>query len=43
MRQYAIDIVFLDYNLGFMDGVEFVKLMRTATDSPNPYRCRSSC
>lgn len=37
VRQYAIDIVVLDYNLGFMDGVEFVKLMRTATDSPNPY------
>jgi CheY-like chemotaxis protein len=37
VRQYAIDIVFLDYNLGFMDGVEFVKLMRTASDSPNPY------
>jgi CheY-like chemotaxis protein len=37
VRQYAIDIVFLDYNLGFMDGVEFVRLMRTAGDSPNPY------
>ncbi|HTI67221.1 MAG TPA: response regulator [Caulobacteraceae bacterium] len=37
VRQYAIDIVLVDYNLGFMDGVEFVKLMRTATDSPNPY------
>lgn len=37
VRQYAIDIVLLDYNLGFMDGVEFVKMMRTAADSPNPY------
>lgn len=37
VRQYAIDIIILDYNLGFMDGVEFVKLMRTASDSPNPY------
>lgn len=37
VRQYAIDIVFLDYNLGFMDGIEFIKLMRTASDSPNPY------
>ncbi|HTI67220.1 MAG TPA: response regulator [Caulobacteraceae bacterium] len=37
VRQFAIDIVLLDYNLGFMDGIEFVKLMRTATDSPNPY------
>lgn len=37
VRQYAIDIVILDYNLGFMDGVEFVRLMRTASDSPNTY------
>ena len=37
VRQYAIDVVILDYNLGFMDGVEFVKMMRTAKDSPNPY------
>ena len=37
VRQYAIDIVFLDYNLGFMDGIEFIRMMRTATDSPNPY------
>jgi CheY-like chemotaxis protein len=37
VRQYAIDVVILDYNLGFMDGVEFVKLMRNASDSPNPY------
>jgi CheY-like chemotaxis protein len=36
-RQYAVDIVFLDYNLGFMDGVEFVRMMRTAADSPNAY------
>lgn len=37
VRQYAIDLVFLDYNLGFMDGIEFIKMMRTASDSPNPY------
>ena len=36
-RQYSIDVVFADYHLGFMDGVAFVRLMRTATDSPNPY------
>ena len=36
-RQYSIDVVFADYHLGFMDGVSFVRLMRTATDSPNPY------
>lgn len=37
VRQYATDIIILDYNLGFMDGIDFVRLMRTATDSPNPY------
>jgi CheY-like chemotaxis protein len=37
VRQYAIDIVVLDYNLGFMDGLDFVRMMRTASDSPNPY------
>jgi len=37
VRRYAIDIAIIDYNLGFMDGIELVKLMRTASDSPNPY------
>jgi len=37
VRRYAVDIAIIDYNLGFMDGVDLVKLMRTATDSPNPY------
>ena len=37
VRQFAIDIVFLDYNLGFMDGIEFIRMIRTAQDSPNPY------
>ncbi|OYX35135.1 MAG: two-component system response regulator [Caulobacterales bacterium 32-69-10] len=36
-RQFAIDIVFLDYQLGFMDGLDFVRMIRTAPDSPNPY------
>lgn len=37
VRALSIDVVLLDYNLGFMDGIEFVKLMRTASDSPNHY------
>ena len=36
-RQRSVDLAFVDYNLGFMDGVSFVKLMRTASDSPNPF------
>ena len=37
VRQQPIDLVFLDYQLGFMDGIEFIRMMRTAPDSPNPY------
>ncbi len=37
VRQFAIDIVFLDYQLGFMDGLDFVRMIRSAPDSPNPY------
>lgn len=37
VRQYAIDVTILDYNLGFMHGVEFTRMVRTAADSPNPY------
>lgn len=36
-RQYAVDIAITDYNLGFMDGVDFTRMLRTAPDSPNPY------
>jgi two-component system, chemotaxis family, chemotaxis protein CheY len=37
MRTNAIDIVVADYNMSPIDGIEFVKLLRTANDSPNPY------
>ncbi len=37
VRQYAIDVAFVDYNLGFMDGLDFTRMMRSAPDSPNPY------
>jgi two-component system chemotaxis response regulator CheY len=36
VRQFAIDIVVLDYHLGSMDGVEFIHLVRNAPDSPEP-------
>lgn len=36
-RAHTIDIALVDVNLGFMDGFAFVRLMRTAADSPNPY------
>jgi CheY-like chemotaxis protein len=37
VRAHPIDLVFLDYHLGFMDGIEFIRMMRTAPDSPNPF------
>ena len=37
-RQRTVDLAFVDYQLGgAVDGVGFIKLMRTAADSPNPY------
>ena len=37
VRTHTVDVAFVDYNLGPMDGVAFVRLMRTAADSPNPH------
>ena len=34
---YRVDVAFVDYNLGFMDGLDFVRMIRTAPDTPNPY------
>jgi CheY-like chemotaxis protein len=36
-RRCPIDIAFIDYNLGSLDGVALVKLLRTSDDSPNPF------
>lgn len=37
MRYYAADIIMLDWLMQPMDGMEFLKRIRTASDSPNPY------
>lgn len=37
VRRHGVDLAFVDYNLGGMDGLAFLRLMRTAQDSPNPY------
>ena len=37
LRQYAADIVLIDYNMTPMDGIEFTRMLRTASDSTNPY------
>ncbi len=35
VRSQPVDIAFVDYNLGGLDGLAFVRLIRTAADSPN--------
>lgn len=37
MRATPIDIVILDWVMEPLDGYDFMKLVRTAPDSPNPY------
>ena len=37
VRKFAIDIVVLDYNLGGMDGIDFLNMVRQADDSPEPF------
>jgi DNA-binding response OmpR family regulator len=32
-----VDLAIVDYNLPFLDGLAFVRLIRTAPDSPNPF------
>jgi two-component system, chemotaxis family, chemotaxis protein CheY len=37
MKSNQIDIAFVDYRLGDLDGLEFCRLIRNAPDSPNPF------
>lgn len=37
LRKNPIDIVILDYVLGEEDGLDFIRQVRTAPDSPSPY------
>ena len=37
VRTHTVDVAFVDQNLGAMDGLAFVRLMRTAADSPDPH------
>lgn len=37
MRSHRPDIVIVDWEMPGIDGVEFTQLVRTASDSPNPY------
>lgn len=37
LKTFEADLVLLDWNMSPMDGLDFVRHIRTATDSPNPY------
>ena len=37
LRHYPADMALVDYNMEPVDGVDFTKMLRTASDSNNPY------
>jgi len=37
LRRQPADIVFVDWMMAPLDGLEFTRLVRTASDSPNPF------
>ncbi len=37
IRNTPIDILVVDYSMPLIDGVEFIRMIRTGKDSPNPF------
>lgn len=37
LKQHSIDLVITDWVMDPLDGVEFTKIIRAGTDTPNPY------
>lgn len=37
LREHAVDLAIVDYNMFPLDGVEFTRLVRNSPDSTNPY------
>ena len=37
VRSESVDFVVVDYQMEILDGTDFIRLVRTADDSPNPY------
>lgn len=37
VKSEAVDIIILDYNMDLLDGLDFIKLVRTGDDSPSPF------
>lgn len=36
-RNQPIDMILIDWEMPILNGVEFIRMVRTSTDSPNPY------
>lgn len=37
LREHAVDLAIVDFNMFPLDGAEFTRLVRNSPDSPNPY------
>lgn len=37
VKEGLVDIIIVDFQMDLLDGVDFVRLVRTGEDSPNPY------
>ncbi|MDA0652104.1 MAG: response regulator [Proteobacteria bacterium] len=37
LRHFSADVIIVDWHMEPLDGLDFVRLVRTAKDSPNPY------
>jgi len=37
LRDWPADLAIVDFNMAPLDGVEFTRMIRNSTDSPNPY------
>ena len=37
LQHFSADVIVVDWNMQPLDGLDFVRLVRTAKDSPNPY------
>ncbi len=37
VKNEAMDLIIVDYQMDLLDGTDFVRLVRTAEDSPNPF------
>ncbi|MFZ4071742.1 MAG: response regulator [Caulobacterales bacterium] len=37
VKHVGVDLIIVDYQMNLLDGLDFIKLVRTAKDSPNHY------